>query len=103
MYCNRSVAHVNDFRTVFVVLEIIVPTVIVADVVHALDAGTTQGAGVVQGLQLSTGFVFDALIEVGRLQVDDQLQVGGVLYNVIDYADESDDGIVRGLWLQPVA
>lgn len=44
-----------------------------------------------------------ALIEVGRLQVDDQLQVGGVLYNVIDYADESDDGIVRGLWLQPVA
>lgn len=44
-----------------------------------------------------------ALIEAGRLQVDDQLQVGGVFYNVIDYADESDDGIVRGLWLQPVA
>ena len=53
MYCNRSVAHVNDFRTVFVVLEIIVPTVIVADVVHALDAGTTQGAGERLGTLLS--------------------------------------------------
>ncbi len=41
-----------------------------------------------------------ALIEAGRLQVDlDQLEVGGVLYNVVDYADQSDDGIVRGLWL----
>ncbi|EJT86167.1 hypothetical protein PPS11_00685 [Pseudomonas putida S11] len=67
MYCNRSVAHVNDFRAVFVVLEIIVPTVIVADVVHALDTSTAQGTGVVQGLQLGTGFVFDALVEVGQL------------------------------------
>lgn len=44
-----------------------------------------------------------ALIEAGRLQPDtDQLEVGGVLYSVIDYADQSDDGIVRGLWLARV-
>lgn len=43
-----------------------------------------------------------ALIEVGRAQPDDQLLVGGALYNVIAYADESDDGVVRGLWLEPV-
>lgn len=43
-----------------------------------------------------------ALIEVGRPQPDDQLLVGGVLYNVIAYADESDDGVVRGLWLEKV-
>ena len=41
-----------------------------------------------------------ALIEVGRPQVDDQLMVAGVLYAVIRYADESDDGVVRGLWLE---
>ncbi|WP_339521735.1 hypothetical protein [Pseudomonas sp. EA_35y_Pfl2_R111] len=45
-----------------------------------------------------------ALIEAGRPQADSsQIEVGGVLYNVIDYADQSDDGIVRGLWLAPVA
>lgn len=43
-----------------------------------------------------------ALIEVGRPQVDDQLLVGGALYNVIDYARDSDDGVVRGLWLDQV-
>lgn len=41
-----------------------------------------------------------ALIEVGRPQVDDQLMVGSTLYTVIAYADETDDGVVRGLWLE---
>lgn len=41
-----------------------------------------------------------ALIEVGRPQVDDQLLVGGTLYTVIAYADDTDDGVVRGLWLE---
>ncbi|MCY1293538.1 hypothetical protein D9M70_428020 [compost metagenome] len=44
-----------------------------------------------------------ALIEAGRVQVDDQMLVGGVLYNVIAYADDTDDGVVRGLWLDQVA
>ena len=44
-----------------------------------------------------------AVIEVGRPQVDDQLLVAGQLYSVIAYADQSDDGVVRGLWLAPVA
>lgn len=43
-----------------------------------------------------------AVIEVGRPQVDDQLLVGAVLYTVTAYADESDDGVVRGLWLEAV-
>lgn len=44
-----------------------------------------------------------ALIEAGRLQADvDQLEVGGVLYNIIGYVNDSDDGIVRGLWLEAV-
>lgn len=43
-----------------------------------------------------------ALIEVGRPQVDDQLLVAGTLYSVIDYAADSDDGVVRGLWLDQV-
>lgn len=44
-----------------------------------------------------------ALIEAGRLQAEtDQIEVGGALYNVVDYADQSDDGIVRGLWLDRV-
>lgn len=43
-----------------------------------------------------------ALIEVGRPQVDDQLLVAGTLYNVIGYASDSDDGVVRGLWLDQV-
>ena len=44
-----------------------------------------------------------ALIEAGRLQAGyDQLRVCGVTYNVLDYEASSDDGIVRGLWLEPV-
>lgn len=43
-----------------------------------------------------------ALIETGRVQVGDQLIVSGTTYNVIAYADDSDDGIVRGLWLEQV-
>lgn len=41
-----------------------------------------------------------ALIEVGRIQVDDQLVVAGRTYNVIDYVNESDDGVVRSVWLE---
>lgn len=40
-----------------------------------------------------------ALIEAGRVQIGDQLRVAGTLYNVIGYADDTDDGVVRGLWL----
>lgn len=43
-----------------------------------------------------------AIIEVGRPQQDDQLKVAGALYTVIGYADETDDGVVRGLWLEMV-
>ena len=43
-----------------------------------------------------------ALIEVGRPQVGDQIHIMGTLYSVIAYADESDDGVVRGLWLEDV-
>lgn len=41
-----------------------------------------------------------ALIEAGRPQIGDQLVVGDVTYNVIAYDDGSDDGVVRGLWLE---
>ncbi|PKM30228.1 MAG: hypothetical protein CVV07_07370 [Gammaproteobacteria bacterium HGW-Gammaproteobacteria-11] len=41
-----------------------------------------------------------AVIEVGRPQPGDQLVVDGELYNVTDYADDTDDGVVRGLWLE---
>lgn len=43
-----------------------------------------------------------AIIEVGRPQAGDQLRVEGDLYVVANYADDTDDGVVRGLWLQPV-
>lgn len=43
-----------------------------------------------------------ALVETGRVQVDDQLQVAGQLYNVIAIANRGDDGVVRGLWLETV-
>ena len=43
-----------------------------------------------------------AIIEVGRPQEGDQLRVGRELYVVSNYADDSDDGVVRGLWLVPV-
>jgi len=42
------------------------------------------------------------LLEVGRPQVDDELLIGSTLYAVTGYADSSDDGIVRGLWLEAV-
>jgi len=41
-----------------------------------------------------------AIIEAGRVQIGDQLSLSGVTYNVIAYADGSDDGVVRGLWLE---
>lgn len=43
-----------------------------------------------------------AVIEVGRPQQEDQLLIAGTLYTVIAYADETDDGVVRGLWLEKV-
>lgn len=43
-----------------------------------------------------------ALIEVGRPQVGDALNVSGQSYQVIGYAAETDDGVVRGLWLERV-
>lgn len=43
-----------------------------------------------------------ALIETGRVQVDDRLVVAGVDYVVTDYANDTDDGIVRGVWLEPM-
>lgn len=44
-----------------------------------------------------------AVIEVGRPEEGDQLLIAGALYNVIGYARDSDDGVVRGLWLELVA
>lgn len=41
-----------------------------------------------------------ALIEVGRVQVGDQLRLGDEHYAVIGIAAEGDDGVVRGLWLE---
>ncbi|WAC45581.1 hypothetical protein OU997_05260 [Pseudomonas sp. SL4(2022)] len=41
-----------------------------------------------------------AVIEVGRPEEGDQLLIAGTLYNVIGYARDSDDGVVRGLWLE---
>ena len=43
-----------------------------------------------------------AIIETGRVQVGDQIAIAGTTYNVIAYADGSDDGVVRGLWLEQV-
>lgn len=40
------------------------------------------------------------LIEVGRPQEGDQIKIGPTLYNVTQYADDSDDEVVRGLWLE---
>lgn len=41
-----------------------------------------------------------ALIEVGRVQVGDQLRLGEEHYAVIGIPAEGDDGVVRGLWLE---
>ena len=43
-----------------------------------------------------------ALIEVGRAQPGDGLHVGGVSYQVVNYDDRSDDGVVRGVWLERI-
>lgn len=40
-----------------------------------------------------------AIIEVGRPEHGDSLRIAGVDYLVDSYADETDDGVVRGLWL----
>lgn len=42
------------------------------------------------------------LIEVGRPQENDRIQVNGVMFIVTQYANDTDDGVVRGLWLDPV-
>lgn len=42
------------------------------------------------------------IAEVGRPQVDDVLIVVGVAYLVTQYASETDDGVVRGLWLERI-
>ncbi|AYF88629.1 hypothetical protein D6Z43_16270 [Pseudomonas sp. DY-1] len=41
-----------------------------------------------------------ALVETGRVQLGEQLVIGGCVYNVIGYVDGSDDGVVRSLWLE---
>lgn len=40
------------------------------------------------------------LLEVGRPQPDDRLTVAGQDYIVTQYADSTDDSVVRGLWLE---
>ena len=42
------------------------------------------------------------LIEVGRPQEGDRIQVNGVMFIVTQYASDTDDGVVRGLWLDPM-
>ena len=41
-----------------------------------------------------------AVIEVGRPEEGDRLQINGHLYSVTGYARDTDDGVVRGLWLE---
>lgn len=43
-----------------------------------------------------------ALIEAGRIQTGEILSVSGIDYQVINYAADTDDGVVRGLWLDPL-
>lgn len=43
-----------------------------------------------------------ALLEAGRVEAEDQLLVEGELYNVMALAKDTDDGVVRGLWLERV-
>lgn len=40
--------------------------------------------------------------EVGRPQADDILLIGGVGYLVTQYASDTDDGVVRGLWVERI-
>jgi len=42
------------------------------------------------------------VLEVGRPQPDDIITVAGQRYIVTQYADNTDDGVVRGLWLDAV-
>lgn len=39
------------------------------------------------------------LLEVGRPQAGDKIRIGSVDYIVTQYANDSDDAVVRGLWL----
>lgn len=41
-----------------------------------------------------------ALIEAGAVEQDDMLEVDGQAYNVLWLAANTDDGVVRGLWLE---
>jgi len=41
-----------------------------------------------------------AVIEVGRPEQGDQIQIGDDTYSIIGYANDTDDGVVRGLWLE---
>ena len=41
-----------------------------------------------------------ALFEIGRPQVGDTITIGTDVYTVILYADATDDGVVRGLWVE---
>lgn len=43
-----------------------------------------------------------AVIEVGRPQAGDVLEIGGARYEITAYANDTDDGVVRGLWLERV-
>lgn len=42
------------------------------------------------------------LIEVGRPQENDRITISGKTYIVTQYASDTDDGVVRGLWLEAV-
>lgn len=41
-----------------------------------------------------------ALVETGPIEVDDQLRVAGARYRVMGFAQDSDDGVVRSVWLE---
>lgn len=40
-----------------------------------------------------------AIIETGRIQPYEQLEIAGITYDVTGYRGDTDDGVVRGLWL----
>lgn len=42
------------------------------------------------------------LIEVGRPQENDRIMIDGVMFIVTQYASDTDDGVIRGLWLDPM-
>lgn len=43
------------------------------------------------------------VLEVGRPQVDDRITIAGQAYTVTQYANQTDDGVVRSLWLERVS